>query len=73
MATYELHHGPAKAGATLITRIARAVSDLRVHLICWSDTRATRQALSRLSDRELADIGVERSQIEKICAQCAKA
>jgi len=30
----------------------------------WKDVRVTRKALSQLSDRELADIGISRSEIE---------
>lgn len=32
----------------------------------WNDHRATRQALSRLSDRELEDIGLSRGDIDAI-------
>lgn len=39
--------------ATLVSRVSE-----------WRDMRATRRALSRLSDRELADIGLTRSDID---------
>ncbi|AHD01648.1 DUF1127 domain-containing protein [Leisingera methylohalidivorans] len=32
----------------------------------WNDARATRNALSGLSDRELADIGLSRCDIESV-------
>ncbi|WP_294925974.1 DUF1127 domain-containing protein [uncultured Paracoccus sp.] len=32
----------------------------------WNDARVTRNALSRLSDRELDDIGLNRGDIERI-------
>ncbi len=32
----------------------------------WKDARETRKALSQLSDRELADIGISRGEIENI-------
>ncbi|MBE0454961.1 DUF1127 domain-containing protein [Roseovarius autotrophicus] len=35
-------------------------------LLSWSDRRATRKALSRLSDRELDDIGLCRGDIDVI-------
>lgn len=35
-------------------------------LLSWNDRRATRKALSRLSDRELEDIGLSRSDIDVI-------
>lgn len=34
----------------------------------WNDARATRKALSRLSDRELEDIGLVRGDIEDVAA-----
>ena len=37
-------------------------------LNAWNDTRLTRKTLSALSDRELADIGLARGDIEKITA-----
>ena len=33
----------------------------------WNEARVTRNALSRLTDRELDDIGLRRSDIERIC------
>ncbi|EAP77314.1 hypothetical protein ISM_03455 [Roseovarius nubinhibens ISM] len=35
-------------------------------LSAWNAARATRVALSRLSDRELEDIGLERGDIHKV-------
>ncbi|QDY69537.1 DUF1127 domain-containing protein [Qingshengfaniella alkalisoli] len=35
-------------------------------VIAWNQTRVTRDALSRLNDRELADIGLSRSDIEYV-------
>ncbi|GGH53923.1 DUF1127 domain-containing protein [Frigidibacter albus] len=35
----------------------------------WNDARVTRKALSRLSDRELDDIGLSRSDIDAISAR----
>lgn len=35
-------------------------------LAAWNDTRVTRRELSRLSDRELDDIGLCRGDIERI-------
>jgi uncharacterized protein YjiS (DUF1127 family) len=42
-----------------LTRIASAISK-------WIETRRTRIALSRLSDRELADIGLTRGDIDRV-------
>lgn len=35
-------------------------------LTAWNDTRVTRNSLSRLTDRELDDIGLCRGDIEKV-------
>ncbi|WP_039017193.1 DUF1127 domain-containing protein [Halocynthiibacter namhaensis] len=32
----------------------------------WNDTRITRKSLSSLSDHELADIGIDRSDIDAV-------
>ncbi|MFN4059098.1 MAG: DUF1127 domain-containing protein [Roseinatronobacter sp.] len=32
----------------------------------WNDARITRKQLNALSDRELADIGLERGEIERV-------
>ncbi len=42
-----------------LAKIAGAVSS-------WMDARATRKALSQLSDRELDDIGLNRGDITRI-------
>ena len=42
--------------------VARAFSVLAA----WNERRATRAALSRLSDRELDDIGLARSDIDSV-------
>ena len=44
---------------TLLARIATA-------LIVWNERRMTRNALSRLSDRELEDIGLTRGDIDAV-------
>ena len=35
-------------------------------LAAWNDARVTRKALSRLTDRELEDIGLTRGDIDRI-------
>nr|WP_074221719.1 DUF1127 domain-containing protein [Rhodovulum sp. ES.010] len=44
----------------------RILPDLLGRLAAWNDARVTRHALSRLSDRELDDIGLSRGDIERI-------
>lgn len=41
-------------------------SDAFAHLAAWNDKRVTRRELSRLSDRELDDIGLCRADIDRV-------
>ncbi|MEL7013753.1 MAG: DUF1127 domain-containing protein [Pseudomonadota bacterium] len=47
------------AGASFVSRLAASVWH-------WNETRKTRAALARLSDRELDDIGLSRADIDRI-------
>lgn len=48
------------------SRIATAFASIVNAVVSWNDVRATRAALSRLTDRELDDIGLSRGDIEWI-------
>jgi len=48
------------------TGISGFIATLTGMLRAWNDARVTRNALSRLSDRELDDIGLCRGDIEDI-------
>lgn len=50
-------------------RLSTLVSAVIDSVTAWNDARVTRAALSKLSDRELADIGVTRADIETISAR----
>ncbi|MTH77650.1 DUF1127 domain-containing protein [Paracoccus aestuariivivens] len=41
-------------------------SKLLAAVAAWNDARVTKNALSRLSDRELDDIGLTRGDIERV-------
>lgn len=45
------------------------VSSIVAVVAAWNDARITRKALSKLSDRELDDIGLSRSDIDSIAAR----
>lgn len=60
MTTIETNRSMAVGGVGNI--VAHIVSLLGA----WKDTRVTRRELSRLSDRELDDIGLCRGDIERI-------
>ncbi len=53
------------SSATLGT-VARALNDTLATLTAWKKERATRDALNKLSDRELDDIGLCRGDIDMI-------
>ncbi|MDM7459473.1 MAG: DUF1127 domain-containing protein [Paracoccus sp. (in: a-proteobacteria)] len=60
MSTIETNHaGPAVGGLGIFARLTSFFSR-------WRDMRMTRRELSRLSDRELDDIGLCRGDIERI-------
>lgn len=50
----------------LFGRIGDLVASAAGAFAAWNDARATRNALSGLSDRELADIGMCRGDIETV-------
>jgi len=41
-------------------------------LAAWNDARRTRSALERLSDHELADIGLTRGEIDGVAQRLAR-
>lgn len=45
---------------------AGVVAKMIESILAWNDARVTRQALSRLSDRELNDIGLTRFDIDRV-------
>jgi uncharacterized protein YjiS (DUF1127 family) len=51
-----------RAATGIVSRMANAFS-------AWNDARATRNALAKLSDRELDDIGLSRSDIDSVAAR----
>jgi len=60
MSVVELSRHKAASGLGLVfERVAEMVTT-------WNDARVTRRELGQLTDRELADIGVNRSDIERI-------
>lgn len=55
---------PAPYGAITTYRAINALSNAALAFQAWNDARVTRNALNRLSDRELDDIGLCRGDIE---------
>ena len=50
----------------LIGRIGALFTAATNAVVVWNDARATRKALSDLTDRELEDIGLSRSDIDGV-------
>jgi uncharacterized protein YjiS (DUF1127 family) len=65
MATFETTR-PAPFGAETTFRIVSYVDSVITALVDWNNKRVTRDALSRLSDRELTDIGLTRADVDAI-------
>lgn len=58
----------AGTAALPVGRIAKVFAALVAAFAAWNDARMTRNALSKLSDRELDDIGLCRADIETLTA-----
>lgn len=63
MAAYETPR-PAPLGALSIFRAVNGVGGMFSMFSTWNDARVTRKALSKLSDRELDDIGLCRGDVD---------
>ncbi|THH37211.1 DUF1127 domain-containing protein [Aliishimia ponticola] len=56
----------ASGSATVANRRGSFFSALIGAIVSWNDARLTRNALNDLTDRELEDIGLTRSDIEDV-------
>ena len=56
----------AYGSASAVSRISAFVANAFSGVVAWNDARATRRALSTLSDRELDDIGLVRGDIDQV-------
>ena len=52
--------------ASAANRAVVYLADIGTAVIAWNDARVTRNALSALTNRELADIGLERGDIDSV-------
>lgn len=50
----------------LFGRIGAALNTVVGTVVAWNDARVTRNALAKLSDRELEDIGLVRGDIDDV-------
>lgn len=65
MAAYQSSH-PAPVGAISIFRSVFGFRSIAASISTWNDARMTRNALGKLSDRELDDIGLCRGDVEML-------
>ncbi len=56
----------APLGAASILHSAETVSQVYYTVLNWNQNRKTRKALSRLTDAQLEDIGLDRADIANI-------
>ncbi len=54
------------AAINVLGIIGRSIGEILAAIWEWNNIRLTRKALSRLSDRELDDIGLTRGDIETV-------
>jgi uncharacterized protein YjiS (DUF1127 family) len=52
--------------SSFANRAVAYFADLGLSVVSWNDERVTRNSLSGLTDRELADIGLVRGEIDAI-------
>lgn len=57
---------PTIAGTGIGTRLSGVIVALLAAYSDWSDKRSTRLELSKLTDRELDDIGLSRGDIDRV-------
>ena len=64
MATFETNRSMTAGMA--VGGVGTVVASITSAFVGWRDSRQTRRELSRLSDRELDDIGLTRGDIERV-------
>ncbi len=65
MASYDISR-PTVDGHRFGGRLSSLFTGLIGSVIAWNDARVTRNALAKLSDHELDDLGLTRGDIESI-------
>ncbi|KIC10233.1 hypothetical protein RA19_10940 [Leisingera sp. ANG-M1] len=56
----------APLGAVTVLRVVDTLINVKTALVEWNETRQTRNALDKLSDAQLADIGLVRGDIASL-------
>lgn len=55
-----------RSGSIVFGHIGRVIVSMIDGIGAWNDNRVTRNALSKLTDRELEDIGLSRGDIDTV-------
>jgi len=63
---------PAVDGHLIGNRVFNIFAGIVGTVAAWNDARVTRNALSRLSDHELDDLGLSRGDIDRIYGPSAR-
>ncbi|UWQ58384.1 DUF1127 domain-containing protein [Leisingera caerulea] len=63
MTTANIH---APLGAVTVLRVVDAVANVKNTIVEWYEARETRKVLAQLTDAQLEDIGLDRSDITKL-------
>ncbi|WP_240789433.1 DUF1127 domain-containing protein [Pseudooceanicola onchidii] len=66
MPVYSMTTNTQSGFAVAFGQFGRLVSNVHLAVRDWNDRRITRKLLGGLSDRELADIGLLRSEIDSL-------
>lgn len=64
MPVYQMNTTTQSGFAVAFGQFGRTVSNLHLAIRDWNDRRVTRKLLGGLTDRELSDIGLLRSEID---------
>jgi uncharacterized protein YjiS (DUF1127 family) len=62
MTTANIH---APLGAVTVLRVVDAMANVKNTIVEWYEARETRKVLAQLTDAQLDDIGLDRSDIAK--------
>lgn len=65
MAAFDIYR-PYMARRNSTNVVAAFIASISNAVVAWNDQRQTRNALCDLTDRELADIGLSRGDIEQV-------
>ena len=72
MSTQSVTTRPAPLGAITTFHVTQAVERAFLGFVAWRRARATEKALLKLSDKQLADVGLHRGEIVSLAEDLAR-